>query len=322
MWRKPILLMLAAAFSLQLHAGVLGYSSASGSVQGVVPNRGPGQPYQCVYGGSTFGNCSMFNSTTLQGWNSLGQSWDGLSASFLGDAISEVTPGALHVAAHAQLDNYPYDPPNVVSKGWGSDDQVAQARAMWADQLTNTSGQTIKIQFDWAIDGSMQVSGIARGAVHLDGDWGDEWMRSALPVKPLEGSVGTIDLGAAPFYYSFTASPVITLAPGESRYTWFRITAIANTCYWCQGASTPTHLSAGSITTDFSHTAALQSVAVTDIFGNPIVGPTFDSYSGFDYLGLGGGGSPVPEPATWMLLGAGLIAVGIRRRARAAGRSR
>jgi hypothetical protein len=304
-----------AALSPVLHAGTLGYSSASGGVSGAVPNREIGQPYQCGYGGSTFGNCSMFNSTTLHGWNSLGQSWDGLNASFTGDAISEVTAGALHVKAHVQVDNYPYDPPNVVSKGWGSDSQEAQARATWADILTNTTSQTIKIQFDWAIDGSMQVWGIARGAVHLEGDWGDQWLRTPAPEKPLEGAVGSINLGLPPTYFSFTASPVITLAPGQSRYTYFKITAIANTCYWCQGASTPTHLSTGAITSDFSNTAALTNVTVTDEFGNPIVGPSFTSDSGFDYLGVGGSAA-VPEPATWALLGGGLMAMSVARRKR------
>ena len=54
-------------------------------------------------------------------------------------------------------------------------------------------------------------------------------------------------------------------------------------------------------------------MTVTDAFGNPISGPMFDSYSGFDYLGLGGS-SAVPEPGTWALLGAGLIVMEWARR--------
>lgn len=319
--RQTQLLLTAAALlvAAPLNAGIYGYSSVSGGVSGVVPNRGIGQPYQCTYGSpdSIFGSCSMFNSTTLQGWNSLGQSWDGIGASFSGDAVSEVGPGTLHVKAHAQLNNYPYDPPNAISKGWGSDSQAATARATWADVLTNLSGHTINIQFNWIIDGSMLRSSQARGAVILEGDWGTDSYRDSIPDKPLAGAVGSIDLGAPPTYYSFTASPIITLAPGQSRYTYFKITAIASTCYWCQGASTPTHMSSGSISTDFSHTAALQQVIVTDAYGNPMSGLSFTSDSGFDYLGLGGGSAAVPEPGTWALLAIGLtgIVVGRRRRA-------
>jgi hypothetical protein len=70
---------------------------------------------------------------------------------------------------------------------------------------------------------------------------------------------------------------------------------------------------------DFLHTATLGPAIVTDPFGHQLVDPIIVSDTGFDFATLQTPDESVPEPATAMLLGLGVIAVAaspVRRKAR------
>jgi hypothetical protein len=75
------------------------------------------------------------------------------------------------------------------------------------------------------------------------------------------------------------------------------------------GAGTYPGPSSLSGSADFSHTATLTGLQVFDSSGNPVSNPAFGSAAGVQYTVNG----VAPEPASALLIGAGLLTVGAFR---------
>jgi PEP-CTERM motif len=72
----------------------------------------------------------------------------------------------------------------------------------------------------------------------------------------------------------------------------------------------------GSAAADFSNTAILTGVTITDAFGNPVPGALITSDAGvqFPLPSSDGGSTSTPEPGSLALVMAALVAVGVARR--------
>jgi hypothetical protein len=67
-----------------------------------------------------------------------------------------------------------------------------------------------------------------------------------------------------------------------------------------------------SVRGDFLHTAAVGDAALLDTAGNPLTGFTITSESGLDYSRELATPTSVPEPASWLLIAAGLAALKLK----------
>jgi hypothetical protein len=183
-----------------------------------------------------------------------------------------------------------------------------EARVRVTDTLTVAGGTgSGTLVFNWAVDGTLQAGDGFFAAVDLS-----QGGVSFAGYIACGADVVSSLCSASPETVNETRSKSIPFVFGTPlTVTWTLSAAIGDVCNFdnsCNRSETVT----GSGTVDFAHTLQLQPLVILDNSGTPIGGASALSTSGFSYA-VAPAASTVPEPASLLLLGAGLAAVVARR---------
>jgi hypothetical protein len=163
----------------------------------------------------------------------------------------------------------------------------------------------------FGVDGTVleQLAGIGPNGTLLTADPGD-YFQARESASLTANGVGATVTGGGPFTLDV---PLLFGSPQDLTIA-FSTTA---------GATLPSPGGSSfgyEILADFLHTSTLTNALILDSHGDPIIGASLLSAEGINYL-QSPAASPVPEPATLTLVGAGLLFAGTRlRRARRATR--
>ena len=211
---------------------------------------------------------------------------------FDGSAQANASPGILNAQAIAGALNAPFD--HLFHTGGGSTTAEAISHNTF---LPSANGM---ISFDFMVTGGTDVSGdtFASGSMSFS--------PVGLPVQ------GWLLPSGTPLLIQTTPAPFFKNVPFY--YDW-DLTVGVFLCADCNAQTAPFRYTGNGIS-DYSHTAVLTGIVVTDANGKPLPGVTFTSTDGVDYNALlngspggggdTGGGAAVPEPGSLAAVAGGL----------------
>jgi hypothetical protein len=201
--------------------------------------------------------------------------FNGSTFEFDGSAQANASPGVLNAQAVAGALNAPFD--HLFHTGGGSTTAEATSHNGF---ILPASGM---VTFAFTVTGSESVTG-------------DTLAGGSMSFSPIGGGVQGFFLNNGTTLIQ--TSPVAFFQNVPFFYDWDLSVGVF-LCASCNSQTTPLQYTGNGIS-DYSHTAILTGISITDSQGHPLSGVTFTSADGVDYnalLGGGaGGGAAVPEP--------------------------
>lgn len=185
-----------------------------------------------------------------------------------------------------------------------------------SDTITVGGGTGIGyLEFAWAVDGILVADDQLHSVFQItaNNDYypfaryeacGAEYYAAAQCQQPVGAAVPVHDAPPRGFFFVFGTPLTVE---------WTFAAAIAG-CPWIGPCLWVDQPFVGVV--DFSNTARLQPLVVLDGSGSAVEGASVVSDGGFSYEVAGTGPTPVPEPASLLLLGAGLAALARWRKQR------